>query len=240
MNGNSTWPAGRPGAARPWKTNGPGEFARWLLRRPRRAEPQSVPGSGSTTRSEKRARIEAALFVAREPTPARKLVQFATLADAAEANRLVERLNAAYDATGSAFRVERVASGYQLVTRAEFAFWLGRLHRRKTELKLTPPQLETLTLIAYRQPITRADVEAVRGVQCADMLKQLMERGLVKIGGEDESLGRPYLYVTTRKFLEMYGLRSLDGLPMADTLRRPASGTAVSTDDADEAAVAAA
>jgi segregation and condensation protein B len=88
-------------------------------------------------------------------------------------------------------------------------------------MKLSPPAMETLTVIAYRQPITRADIEAVRGVQCTEMLKQLMDRGLVRIGGEDNSLGRPYLYETTRKFLEVFGLRSLNDLPRADSLRSP-------------------
>ena len=80
--------------------------------------------------------------------------------------------------------------------------------------------LETLAIVAYRQPLTRADLEAVRGVQSAEMLKQLMERELVRIAGEDDSLGRPFLYETTRKFLELYGLQTLDDLPLAERLRR--------------------
>ena len=100
-----------------------------------------------------------------------------------------------------------------------FSFWLGKLHQRQAELKLTPPAMETLAIVAYRQPITRADVEMIRRVQCADMLKQLMERGLVRISGEDNSLGRPFLYETTRQFLELFGLRGLDALPMAESLR---------------------
>ncbi len=150
----------------------------------------------------------------------RKLVQAATLADAAEARRLLEELNDFYDADGSPFRIERVATGYQLLTRPPYSPWLDKLHERQNELKLSSPAMETLTIVAYRQPITRADIEAVRGVQCAEMLKQLMERGLVRICGEEDSLGRPYLYDTTKKFLELFGMRSLDDLPMANTLRR--------------------
>ncbi len=133
--------------------------------------------------------------------------------------RIVNELNAAYDRDGSAFRVERAANGSLLLTRPVYARWLGRLHQRQSTTKLSPPAMETLTVIAYRQPITRADIEAVRGVQCTEMLKQLMDRGLVRIGGEDNSLGRPYLYETTRKFLEVFGLRGLDDLPRADHLR---------------------
>lgn len=194
-------------------------------------------------RSEKQARLEAALLVAGGPLSTGRLAQFATLADASEVKRTVAWLNAAYDRSHSAFRIERVASGYVLLSRPEFHFWLSRAHQRQNDLKLSAPQMETLTIIAYRQPMTRADVEAVRGVQCSEMLKQLMERGLVKIGGEDDSLGRPYLYVTTRLFLEMYGLRSLDELPMSDTLRKPTSGKVVAmaeTDDEAEATTAAA
>ena len=166
------------------------------------------------------ARLEAALFVAEGALSTRKLAQLATLSDIAETRTLIEKLNAAYDRGGSAFRIERVAAGYQMLTRPDFAPWLNKLHQRQSEWKLSPPALETLTIVAYRQPITRADVEAVRGVQCTEMLKQLMDRSLVRIAGEEDSLGRPYLYETTRKFLEMFGLRTLDDLPMADRLRR--------------------
>ncbi len=171
-------------------------------------------------RTPKMARLEAVLFVGDEPLSIKRLVQLATLADAEEAQELIDRLNLAYDASGSTFRVERVATGLRLLTRREFVFWLDKLHQRQAALKLTPPMLETLAIVAYRQPLTRADLEAVRGVQSAEMLKQLMERELVRIAGEDDSLGRPFLYETTRKFLELYGLQSLDDLPMADRLRR--------------------
>lgn len=171
-------------------------------------------------RTPKVARLEAVLFVADEPLPIKRLVQMATLADADEAQTLIDRLNDAYDASDSTFRIEAVATGVRLLTRREFVFWLDKLHQRQAALKLTPPMLETLAIVAYRQPLTRADLEAVRGVQSAEMLKQLMERELVRIAGEDDSLGRPFLYETTRKFLELYGLQSLDDLPMAERLRR--------------------
>lgn len=150
----------------------------------------------------------------------RKLAQFATLADVAEARQLVDELNAAYDASSSAFRVEQVAAGCRLMTRPQFALWLDRLHNRQARVKLTPPMLETLSIVACQQPITRAEVEKIRGVQSSEMLKQLMERGLVRITGEDDSLGRPFLYGTTRQFLEEFGLGSLDDLPVDESLRR--------------------
>ena len=171
-------------------------------------------------RTPKMARVETVLFVADTALSIKRIVQLATLADTAEAKRLIDQLNAAYDFDNSSFRIERVASGYRMLTKPAFSFWLGKLHQRQAELKLSPPALETLAIVAYRQPITRADIEGIRRVQCADMLKQLMERGLVRIGGEDDSLGRPFLYETTRQFLELFGLRGLDALPMADTLRK--------------------
>jgi len=194
----------------------------WAFQNRKPAEESRVAASGNSPgiRSEKMARLEAVLFVADGALSIRKMVQAATLADAAEARRLLDELNVCYDEGGSPFRIERVATGYQLLTRPPFSPWLDKLHQRQNELKLSSPAMETLTIVAYQQPITRADIEAVRGVQCAEMLKQLMERGLVRICGEEDSLGRPYLYDTTKKFLELFGLRSLDDLPMADSLRK--------------------
>jgi segregation and condensation protein B len=201
----------------------------WSMRlRPAAGETAGNSASLSVAcrRTAKMARLEAVLLVADVPLSPRRLAQLATLADATEARTLVNRLNAAFEQAGTPFRVERVAAGYRLFTLPQFVYWLGKLHHREAELKLSPPSMETLTIIAYRQPITRADIEAIRGVQCSEMIKQLMERGLVRIGGEDDSLGRPFLYETTRRFLEIFGLRELEELPLAAKLRRP-GGTPV-------------
>src|SRR5262249_51647823 len=154
----------------------------------------------------------------------RRLASVARLADAAEARRLVRRLQALYRGDGSAFQVADAAGGYQLLTRPEFHPWLARMRRSSIELRLSGPARETLAIVAYRQPIMRADVEAIRGVQCSEVLRQLMEKGLVRIAGRDDSLGRPVLYGTTRKFLQVFGLKSLKDLPRADQLRMPKSG----------------
>ncbi|MBX3441728.1 MAG: SMC-Scp complex subunit ScpB [Planctomyces sp.] len=199
-----------------------GEFLKALCRRRDHAV-GATGGESPQRRSPKMARVEAALMVADSPLSARRIAQSAALVDAGEARRFIDALNELYDAGGSAFRVERVGAGFQMLTRPIFARWLDRLHQRQARLKLSAPALETLAVIAYRQPITRADIESVRGVQSAEILKQLMERNLVKIVGEDDSLGRPYLYGTTRQFLESYGLRNLDELPMGERLRSPAT-----------------
>jgi segregation and condensation protein B len=164
-------------------------------------------------------RLEAVLFLAREPLSSRKLSQYANLADGTQARTLVRRLNERYDAAGRAFRVMQVAGGYQLLTRRKFAPWLRRLEHVPGETRLSAPALETLAVIAYRQPVPRADIEAVRGVNCGEILRQLMERELVRIDGRSEELGRPYLYSTTRRFLQIFGLVNLEELPGRDELQ---------------------
>ncbi|MFP6763315.1 MAG: SMC-Scp complex subunit ScpB, partial [Planctomycetaceae bacterium] len=156
----------------------------------------------SNSRTPKMARLEAALLVADGAFSYRRLAQLATLADAAEARALIDQLNAAYEHVSCAFRIERVATGVRLMTRPCFSLWLDRLHHRQARNKLSSPMMETLSIVAYRQMVTRAEIENIRGVASAEMLKQLMERGLIRITGEDDSLGRPFLYGTTRQFLE--------------------------------------
>ncbi|QDT91377.1 SMC-Scp complex subunit ScpB [Gimesia algae] len=172
-----------------------------------------------TRRTLKMAKVEAVLFVAESALSTRKIAQLATLANAREAKELIDQLNAALEETHSAFHIKRVATGYQMMTQPQFSFWLNKLHQRQAALKLSAPAMETLAIVVYRQPVTRADIESIRGVQSAEMLKQLMDRGLVRIGGKDDSLGRPFLYESTRKFLEIFGLKNLDDLPMGESLR---------------------
>jgi len=174
---------------------------------------EDPPGVENGTRSTKLADLEAVLFLAREPLGSRKLAVLSGLADGTEARTLVRALNRLYDGEGCAFRVVEVAGGFQLVSRAKFAPWLRRLHATPPEVRLSGPALETLAVVAYRQPVLRADIDAIRGVQCGEILRQLMERGLVRIVGKSEELGRPFLYGTTRLFLQVFGLRDLDELP---------------------------
>ena len=162
---------------------------------------------GGLVRSTRIARLEAALLIAEGAVPARKLATVARLIDVKEVQQFVQVLNESY-------------AGYILMTRAALSPWLDRLHTRQAEMKLSSPMMETLTIIAYQQPVTRADVEAIRGVQATEMIRQLMDRGLVRIGGEDDSLGRPFLYITTRQFLTLFGLYRLEDLPNYATLCR--------------------
>ena len=170
-------------------------------------------------RDERLATLEAILLVAREPLSTRRLARLAHLADGTEARTLIRRLNRLYEEGGSAFRAEEVAGGFQLLTRPELASWLRRLTPSMPETRLSGPALETLAVVAYRQPVMRAEIDAIRGVDCGEILRQLMDRDLVRIAGRAEELGRPYYYSTTKKFLQVFGLRHLDELPRAEQLR---------------------
>lgn len=174
---------------------------------------------GQSVRDPRLGRLEAALFVAKEPLSSRRLGQLASLADGTEARTLIRRLNVYYDREGCAFRVEEVAGGFRLMTRPQFGSWLRQIHQAQAETRLSTPALETLAIVAYRQPVLRASVEAIRGVQCGEMLRQLMERDLVRIVGRSQELGRPYLFGTTKRFLQLFGLRHIDELPRAQQLR---------------------
>jgi len=178
-------------------------------------------GSGDLARDGPLAQVEAVLLAADEPLNARRLALFAGLSDAAEARRLVRKLQALYDRDGTAFQLEELAGGFQLLTRPAYHPWLLRLRRTGNDLRLSPAARETLAIVAYRQPIMRADIEAVRGVQCGEVLRLLMEKGLVRIAGRHDSLGRPVLYGTTKKFLQVFGLKSLRDLPLVEQLQPP-------------------
>ena len=165
-------------------------------------------------------RLEAVLFMARSPLNTRKISQLAELEDGTQARTMIKQLNQHYDRVQRAFHVKRVAGGYQLRTRPQFADWIRRqdhIPNLKAN-RLSAPAQETLTVVAYRQPIIKADIEAIRGVSCGEMLRQLLEKGLLKIAGRSEQLGRPFLYATTKEFLTEFGLTSLNGLPKAKQL----------------------
>jgi segregation and condensation protein B len=172
---------------------------------------------------DKLARLEAALFLAREPVSTRKLAELADLADGTEARALIRELERRLRRRSSAILPVEVAHGVMLMTRPQLADWLGKIHVSGEELRLSAPALETLAVVAYRQPATRADIEAVRGVQCGEILRVLMERDLLRIVGRSDELGRPFFYGTTRKFLQVFGLGRLEQLPPVDQIRNAAA-----------------
>ncbi len=174
-------------------------------------EPESI--------NTKLGQLEAVLFLARQPTTSRKLAKLANLADGTETRTLVRQLQRRYNQRGCAMQIVEVAGGFQMLTRPHLARWLGRLHGGPEELRLSAPAMETLSVVAYRQPVPRAEVEAIRGVQCGEILRVLMERELLRIVGRSEELGRPFLYGTTKTFLQIFGLHRLEHLPPIDQTR---------------------
>jgi segregation and condensation protein B len=178
--------------------------------------------------------VESLLFSAQKPLSAKEMVdvfkragqvdelspnEFAKVRES-EVAAVLEELKIEYVQQERAFQLVEKAEGWQLATDPASANWLRQLFPAPKPARLTAPALETLAIIAYRQPITRPDVEAVRGVAIDGVLQTLMERGLVKISGRAEMPGRPLLYETTQFFLDHFGLRNLDELPNVDELRK--------------------
>jgi segregation and condensation protein B len=132
----------------------------------------------------------------------------------------VTELNAAYEETGRAFTILERTKGWKLYTRMEYGEFVRQLFPGRKPERMSGPAMETLAIIAYRQPITKAAIEAVRGVACDGMLQKLLDRDLIRIGGRAELPGRPLLYSTTDLFFEHFGIRSIDDLPNASELRK--------------------
>ena len=161
------------------------------------------------------AQVEAALMTSDRPLPAAKLSELLgkDRAPGKVIGDAIAQLNATYEKTGRSFRVEQVAGGWQVMTLADYDELLASMHKASQQSRLSPAALETLAIIAYKQPVLRADIEAIRGVACGEVLRSLMDRHLVKIVGRAEELGRPMLYGTTKTFLEVFGLAGLKDLP---------------------------
>ena len=156
---------------------------------------------------------EALLFAAHEPLTARRMADIIEGVGVAEVRKAIEELKALYDEQARAFQVHEIAGGYQLFSRPEYRKYVQKLRRTRGDGRLTQAALETLAIVAWKQPIIRADIEAIRGVQSGEMLRHLAERGLVKIVGRLDVIGRPLLYGTTKKFLQHFGLKSLKEMP---------------------------
>ena len=186
-------------------------------------------------RSEKRRIAEALILGAPEPLTVARLADLIPRCKPAEARELVEELNAEYAEQGRAFDIWEVAGGYQLRTLPEFASYVQQCFSSRP-LRLSPAALETLAIIAYRQPVTRAEVEHIRGVDVGAVLRGLLERKLARIAGHREVAGRPMLYATTRRFLEVFGLPKLEELPSLRDLEDLAPNAAPSNPPDEELA----
>jgi segregation and condensation protein B len=160
--------------------------------------------------------VEALLFASEAPVEAERLQEVLGLGTPTEARELVEALRRELESAGRALQVVEVGGGFRLVTRPEVAPWLVKLARSRTRSRLSRPALETLAIIAYRQPVSRPEVDGVRGVNSEGVLDNLLERRMIRISGRKDSPGRPFLYETTREFLVAFGLRDISELPQVD------------------------
>ena len=158
--------------------------------------------------------VEALLFASDTPLEAERIREVLELETAAAARLLVEELRGRYQDRG--LMIVEVGGGYRMVTRPELAPWLVRLARARTKQRLSRPALETLAIVAYKQPVSRPEVDAIRGVNAEAVLENLLERRLVRITGRKDAPGRPYLFETTREFLVAFGLRDLAELPKVE------------------------
>jgi segregation and condensation protein B len=166
--------------------------------------------------------LEALFFATDEPLTPRQVIDIVELLEGAgPSGRLtpdrvlatIDELNGEYDRTGRAFRIIHVAGGYQFATRSEYGAWLGAMMRERSKRRLSVSALESLAVIAYKQPVTKPEIEAIRGVNADYVLRTLLERGMVTIVGRAATPGRPLLYGTTREFLKHFGLNDLSELP---------------------------
>jgi segregation and condensation protein B len=164
--------------------------------------------------------IEAVLFASDEPLSAARLANIVDTTTQ-QVRQAIDFLNDKYKNNQNAFRIEKIAGGFQMLTLSPYNHWLKKLLRVRSETKLSPAALETLAIIAYKQPIIRADIEAIRGVAAGEVIRNLMYKGLVKVVGRAEVVGRPMLYGTTKKFLETFGLNTLKDLPKIEELKKP-------------------
>lgn len=165
--------------------------------------------------------VEAILLATDTPVTPAKIAQIVGAGGVAEVKGHIEALNLRYQETGASFRIDEIAKGYQILTLPEYNVWLRKLLKVRGEAKLSQAALETLAVVAYKQPVLRVQIEEIRGVAAGDMLQRLREVNLVKIVGRAEEIGRPLLYGTTKKFLEVFGLASLDELPKIEALTPP-------------------
>ena len=163
-------------------------------------------------REETKKIIEALLFVSDKPISIDTLKDVLRDIESTDIRAVIEELNDEYANSGRSFAIKEIAGGFQMLTDPVYSRWISALYKRPPD-RLTGPSLETLAIIAYRQPITRSDIEAIRGVNVDGVLRTLEERGLIKSRGRVDGPGRPILYGTTSEFLQHFGLKSLEELP---------------------------
>ena len=157
--------------------------------------------------------IEALIFASEAPLPIAKIREIIPALSPKQITMVIEYLNEQYRQGGRSYEIREIAGGYQMFTLPEFAAFIDKLYQEKQQSRLTQKSLETLAIVAYKQPVTRHEIEEIRGVNVDGVMKTLLSRGLVTISGRAQAPGSPFLYKTTKKFLDYFGLKSLEDLP---------------------------
>jgi segregation and condensation protein B len=157
--------------------------------------------------------IEALIFASDVPLPSKKIKEIVSEISEREIKKSITRINEKYQERKSPFEIIEVAGGYQIVTRPDYSEWIRKLYISRTKNRLTQKALETLAIIAYKQPITKTEVESIRGVNIDTVIRTLIERKLITVTGREKAPGTPLLYGTTRYFLEYFGLKNISDLP---------------------------
>jgi len=165
--------------------------------------------------------LEAMLFSSDRPLTLEQFKKALDDLDTTQIRKELEKLSADFEASNRGIRIVEVAGGFQMITASAFAPFLKKLYQQRRVDKLSKPALETLAMIAYKQPVTKTEVESLRGVNVDGVIKSLTDRGLVRIAGRKKAPGRPYVFSTTRSFLEYFGLKSLEELPKIENFQVP-------------------
>ena len=187
----------------------------------------------TSTQSYIRGVIEALLFTSEKPVTLEQFRDTIEGVDAREIRETIAALTQEYAEKKSGISIIEIAGGYQMLSNPDYAMYVKRFYRTRRKEKLSKPALETLAIVAYKQPVTRLDIELIRGVNSDGVVEHLLGKGLIKIGGRRDIPGRPFIYNTTKQFLEYFGLRSLDDLPkLEDFSSLQAADTLEQTSDA--------
>ncbi len=157
--------------------------------------------------------VEALIFASDIPLADKQIKECLEGISLSEVRKVVDALNLEYGKSNRAFQIIRVAGGYQMVTRESYSQWVKKLYKKRIKTKLSQAALETLSVVAFRQPVARSEIVAIRGVNCDAVLKTLLERKLVTITGRSDGPGRPLIYATTKEFLRYFGVNDLSDLP---------------------------
>ncbi len=157
--------------------------------------------------------VEALIFASDVPLTESKISSFVDGLNTNQVKKMVDELNSEYQASKRSFFITRVAGGFQINTRKEFATWIKKMFKGRAKPKLSHAALESLAIIAFKQPISRVEIDAIRGVHSGGVLKHLLERNLISIAGRSPEVGKPLLYATTSEFLRYFGINDISDLP---------------------------